>query len=594
MVIDFERPLLLFLIPLAILFVLYTARKLGKMYKLRRRLILFFRNSVFVLLILALVGVNIKWIVDTTTTIFVVDASDSMKEYRTTAEEFARKALDQKGFKDQVGVVTFGDNSLIESFVSKDSVFNKIETEPRGIYTNIENALTTSVSLLPQNTKKRVVLITDGEENEGNSSKLASSMIGQDIDFKVYRIDREIGKEAAVESVTVPKRLRVGEEFSIVVTVESTVQTGAKLTLVSGKDKAAEERVVLQKGSNRFVFRDKADTGGFKSYTVLLEPDTDTESRNNEASTFTNIIDRPKVLVVEDMDGEADEIIRMLEATGMSYVRVNAQSVPGTLEGLSAYKSIITCNVSAENLSDSFLNALDSYVKDMGGGFIATGGENSFALGGYYKTTLEKVLPVQMELKGKKEIPDMTIVLVIDKSGSMTEGRGGIMKLDLAKEAAARTLESLRSKDQIGVLTFDDTNYWVVPTRKADDAEKIRDDIGTIRPGGGTSIIPALQEGYDSIKSTNTKIKHIILLTDGQAERTGYIELTEKLKKDNITVSTVAVGQGSDVQLLEDIAKGAGGRFYYTDEFATIPRIFAKETFMAARAYLNNREFVPA
>jgi Mg-chelatase subunit ChlD len=593
-VIDFERPFLIFLIPLAIVFVLYTARKLGKMYKLRRRLVLFLRNSVFVLLILAMTGVNIKWIVDITTTIFVIDASDSMKEYRTTAEGFVRDALNRKDSKDQAGVVTFGDNSLIESFVSTDSVFNKIETEPGGIYTDIENALTTSISLLPQDTRKRVVLITDGEENEGNSSKLASSIIGQDIDFKVYRINREIGSEAAVESITVPKRLRVGEEFSIVVAVGSTVQTGAKLTLISGRDEAAEERVVLQKGSNRFVFRDKASIGGFKSYKVLLEPDTDTESKNNEASTFTNVIDRPKVLVVEDMDGEADEIVRMLEATAMSYVRVNAQSVPGTLEGLSDYKSIIICNVSAENLSDSFLNALDSYVKDMGGGFIATGGENSYALGGYYKTPLEKVLPVQMELKGKKEIPDMSIVLVIDKSGSMTEGRGGIMKLDLAKEAAARTLESLRPKDQIGVLTFDDTNYWVVPTRKADDAEKIRDDIGTIRPGGGTSIIPALQEGYDSIKKTNTKIKHIILLTDGQAERTGYRSLVEKLKKDNITVSTVAVGQGSDVQLLEDIANGADGRFYYTDEFSNIPRIFAKETFMAARAYLNNREFVPA
>ncbi|KUO69599.1 MAG: hypothetical protein APF77_08905 [Clostridia bacterium BRH_c25] len=594
MVIDFERPLLLFLIPPAILFVLYTAGQLSKMYSLRRRLILFLRNSVFVLLILALAGVNIKWIVDTTTTIFVVDASDSMKEYRITAEEFVRKAMNQKGYKDQSGVVAFGDNSLIESFVSKDSMFNKIETEPRGLYTNIENALTTSVSLLPQNSKKRIVLITDGEENEGNSSKLASSMISQGIDFKLYRIDRETGKEAAVESITVPKRLRVGEEFSIVVVVQSTVQTGAKLTLISGKDKAAEERVVLQKGSNRFVFRDQAGTGGFKSYTALLEPDIDTESRNNEASTFTDIIDRPKILVVEDMEAEADEVVRMLEATGMSYVRVNARSVPGTLEGLSAYKSIITCNVSAENLSDSFLNSLDSYVKDMGGGFIATGGENSYALGGYYKTALEKVLPVQMELKGKKEIPDMSIVLVIDKSGSMTEGRGGIMKLDLAKEAAARTLDSLRPNDQIGVLTFDDTNYWVVTTRKADDAEKIREDIGTIRPGGGTSIIPALQEGYDSIKNTNTKIKHIILLTDGQAERSGYMELVEKLNKDNITVSTVAVGQGSDVQLLEDIAKGANGRFYYTDEFSNIPRIFAKETFMAARAYLNNREFVPA
>lgn len=594
MVIDIERPLLLFLIPLAILFVLYTARRIGRMYNLRRKLILFLRNTVFILLILALSGVNIKWIVDTTTTIFVVDASDSMREQRTTAEEFVREALKHKGSKDQTGVVAFGDNSLIESFVSKSSVFNKIETEPRGLYTNIENALTTSISLLPQDSKKRVVLITDGEENEGNSSRLASSIIGQGIDFKLYRINREIGKEAAVESITVPKKLRVGEDFSIVVVIESTVQTGAKLTLVSGKDKAAEERVVLQKGSNRFVFRDKADTGGFKSYRVLLEPDIDTESRNNEASTFTNVLDRPRILVVEDSAGEADEVIKMLEATGMSYVRVNAQSVPGTLEGLSAYKSIITCNVSAENLSDSFLNSLDSYVKDMGGGFIATGGENSFALGGYYKTPLEKVLPVQMELKGKKEIPDMSIVLVIDKSGSMTEGRGGIMKLDLAKEAAARTLDSLRPKDQIGVLTFDDTNYWVVPTRKADDAEKIRDDIGTIRPGGGTSIIPALQEGYDSIKKTDTKIKHIILLTDGQAEKSGYMELVEKIKKDNITVSTVAVGQGSDVQLLEDIAKGSNGRFYYTDEFSNIPRIFAKETFMAARAYLNNREFIPA
>ncbi|HYF81955.1 MAG TPA: VWA domain-containing protein [Clostridia bacterium] len=594
MAIDIERPLLLFLISLAILFVLYTAQKLGKMYKLRRRLILFLRNAVFVLLILALSGANIKWIVDTTTTIFVVDASDSMKEYRTETEKFVREALNQKGFKDQTGVVAFGDNSLIESFVSKDSVFNKIETEPRGIYTDIENALTTSVSLLPQNSKKRVVLITDGEENAGNSSKLASSILGENIDFKVYRIEREIGKEAAVESITVPKRLRIGEEFSIVAVIESTVQTGAKLTLISGKDKAVEERVVLQKGSNRFVFRDMADTGGFKSYKVLLEPDSDTESKNNEASTFTNVIDRPKILVVEDSAGEADEMVRMLAATGMNYVRVNAQSVPGTLEGLSAYKSIITCNVSAENLSDGFLNSLDSYVKDMGGGFIATGGENSFALGGYYKTPLEKVLPVEMELKGKKEIPDMSIVLVIDKSGSMTEGRGGIMKLDIAKEAAARTLDSLRPKDQIGVLTFDDTNYWVVPTRKADDAEKIRDDIGTIRPGGGTSIIPALQEAYDSIKNTNTKIKHIILLTDGQAEKAGYMELVERIKKDNITVSTVAVGQGSDVQLLEDIAKGSNGRFYYTDEFSNIPRIFAKETFIAARAYLNNREFIPA
>jgi hypothetical protein len=184
-------------------------------------------------------------------------------------------------------------------------------------------------------------------------------------------------------------------------------------------------------------------------------------------------------------------------------------------------------------------------------------------------------------------------MLIIDKSGSMTEGRGGITKLDIAKEAAARTIDSMREKDSIGVIAFDDTVYFVVEPQKITDPEAIRDAIGTIRSGGGTSIIPALEAGYEKVSKIDAKIKHIILLTDGQAERTGYEELVEKMNKENITASTVAVGEGADITLLENIAKGAKGRFYYTDAGDNIPRIFAKETFMAARAYLNNREFTP-
>jgi uncharacterized membrane protein len=312
-----------------------------------------------------------------------------------------------------------------------------------------------------------------------------------------------------------------------------------------------------------------------------------------EASTFINVLDKPRILVLEDTQGEADEIVRLLKASGIDYDKSEAYYAPSTLEELSKYKSIILCNVSSEKLSEGFMKSVESYVKDLGGGLIATGGENSFALGGYYKTPLEKVLPVNMELKGKKEIPDMAILLIIDKSGSMTEGSGGITKLDIAKEAAVRSLDSLREKDTIGVIAFDDTAYWVVDPQKATDPEAIGDDIGTIRSGGGTSILPALQEGVEAISKVNAKIKHIILLTDGQAERSGYEALVEKMKKENITASTVAVGKGSDTTLLQNIADGAKGRFYYTDNGENIPRIFAKETFMAAKAYLNNREFTP-
>ena len=594
MVIDFQKPLWLLLIPIALLFVLYTSsRYMNRMFKLRKRLITIARSTVFILLILALAGVHIKWIIDTTTTLFVLDASDSMYANRQRVESFVVDALKRKTNKDHAGIIAFGDNSLIESFVSKDIRFSQIETSPNGMHTNIENALTTAMSMLPQDSKKRIVLISDGEENVGNSSKLASSILEQGIDLKVLKLQRDLQNEVAVDHIHVPQKLSIGEEFTIVVQITSNVKTNAVLKLISGRNSVSEERVALQKGNNRFVFRDKSESGGFKSYRVLIEPDIDTETRNNEASAFTEVLDKPKVLVLEDEKGEGDEIVKMLQASEIEYKRVWAQNAPSTLEELAGYKSIISCNVSAENFNEGFLNALESYVRDLGGGFIATGGENSFALGGYYKTPLEKVLPVNMDLKGKKEIPDMAIVLIIDKSGSMTEGRGGITRLDLAKEAAARTLDSLRPKDYIGVLTFDDTNYWVVETKKAEDPDAIREDIGTIRPGGGTSIIPALEEGYESIKKVNTKIKHMILLTDGIAERTGYEELTAKIKKDGITVSTVAIGDGSDNQLLESIAEGASGRFYYTDEFSNLPRIFAKETFMAARAYLNNRVFTP-
>jgi uncharacterized membrane protein len=592
-VINFQKLYMLMLIPAVIMFVWYTSKKLGNMYKLRKQLIVICRTLFLVMMILALSGVNLKWIVDTTTTLFVMDASDSMQGQRQYIEGFVRDAINQKSSKDQVGVLSFGDNALIESFVAKDSVFNKIESDPRGIYTNVEGALNTAVSLMPQNSKKRIVLLTDAEENAGNSARLASTLLEQNIELKIHKLERNIEKEVAVESVTVPQRLRIGEQFNIVVNINSKVKTGAKLTLISGRTKVAEQRVELQKGSNKFVFSDTAEMGGFKGYRAVLEPDIDTDTRNNEASTFTDVLDKPRVLVLEDVTGESAEVEKILQASNIEYDKAEAFYAPSTLEELSKYKSVILCNVSSENLNEGFINSIESYVRDLGGGMIATGGENSFALGGYYKTPLEKVLPVNMELKGKKEIPDMAIMLIIDKSGSMTEGRGGITNLDIAKEAAVRTLDSLREKDSIGVIAFDDTVYWVVEPQKANNAEAIADAIGTIRPGGGTSIIPALEEGYEKISKVDAKIKHIILLTDGQAERTGYEALIEKMNKENITASTVAVGEGADVSLLENIAKGAKGRFYYTDAGDNIPRIFAKETFIAARAYLNNREFTP-
>ena len=84
-----------------------------------------------------------------------------------------------------------------------------------------------------------------------------------------------------------------------------------------------------------------------------------------------------------------------------------------------------------------------TYVQDLGGGLIMLGGDQSFGLGGYYKTVLEEILPVRSDFEKEKEKPSLAMVLVIDKSGSM-----GGEKIEMAKEAAKSAVELLGPERQ--------------------------------------------------------------------------------------------------------------------------------------------------
>ncbi|MEW8955713.1 VWA domain-containing protein, partial [Clostridium sp.] len=592
--IQIGNPYILLAIPVLIALVIICAMFSQSLDRDKKIQGIVIRSIIIILLIFSLSGFKLYWDVDKVSTIFLLDSSDSTYSNRLDIEKFVEESLESKGSKDFVGVISFGENAQIENFISKEPSFKKIEGNILGSYTNIEGAINSAVSLFPNDSKKRLVILSDGEENKGLGQRTIDTLKEQGIEVKVVKSEKNLGKEVAVEGLSIPEKLNMGQEFDVVININSTTTNKSKLHLYNGREKIGEESVDLQSGDNRFVFKDKATSGGFKSYKVVLDPEEDNERRNNEAVAFVNVTDTPKVLVIEDKEGESVGISEVLKKSQMEYKVIRSHLAPRTLEDMMVYKSIITCNVSAENLNNGFMTNIESYVRDFGGGYIALGGDNSFALGGYFDTPLEKILPVNMEMKGKKEIPKMSLMLVIDKSGSMTAGSDGINKMEMAKEAAIRSLKSLRKgKDEIGVLTFDGSYKWVVERTVVDNPEDIEADIGSIRADGGTSILPALNEGYRSIKESDAKIKHIILLTDGQAESSGYEPVLKEINENEITVSTVAVGLDSDRNLLESIAKECHGRFYEVTDSSSIPAIFAKETMMATKKYLNNREFTP-
>lgn len=580
----------LILIPIIFAFMYYSFKKY-KPWSKNEIAVFISRVVIFILLILAFGNITINLKGRNISTVFLLDVSESAGDFEESGKDFISTAIESMPRGNKAGVVLFGDNSKIDKVLNKKKEYKSIDEKPVLTATNIQEAVESALGLFERGGSKRIVLITDGEENQGDILKSIPLINEQKIDFKVYKITGEKGDEIYVDNVKVPDNISVGEEFSVSIDIKSNYATKAKLTLFSGRNKVGEQQVQIQKGKNSFVFKDKQSSGGFKGYRVLIEADGDKNKVNNEFSTFTNVMDKPNILLINGVKGDSKALEEILVNSGANIKKIS----PSTLNELLEYKSIVLNDVHRDDLSNGFMDNIEAYVKDYGGGLITFGGEDSYALGGYKDTSLEKVLPVYMDKRGKNEVPSISINLIIDKSGSMSAEGGGVSKLTLAKEAAMKALENLREVDEISVIAFDDTYDEVVPLQKVGDKEAIRELISGIQIRGGTSIYPALEQGYNMQMQSSAKIKHTILLTDGQDGYgfDNYANLLKNFNDNNITLSTVAVGEGANADLLNQLASIGKGRSYYTDIYTDIPRIFAKEVLLSAGTYIINEEFTP-
>lgn len=592
--IEITRSYTLILIPVILLFMYLTLKKLKGIVR-KDKLILISRIIILILIVIGISDITINLKGENISTVFLLDVSDSMSDFKSEGIKFIDNSLKEMPKNNKAGVVVFGDNASIDKFMDDSKEYKQIKSGPVVNSTNIEEAVNSSLSLFDKGAAKRIVLISDGEENQGDILKKVSVINKENIDLKVYKVENASGDEAYVEDVKVPDNISIGEEFSVITKIQSNVQTKSKLTLFSGREKKGEQEVELQKGTNTFVFKDVQTTGGFKSYRVLIEPEKDSNKRNNEYSCFTNVISKPNILVVEGKAGSGAGVVETLKSANSEYNVILPAGAPTTLNEMLEYKTIVLADVHVDDLNKGFMENIESYVKDYGGGIVTFGGENSYALGGYKDTALEKVLPVNMDKKGKNEVPQISISLVIDKSGSMSGGDGNVSKLTLAKEASIKSLDNLRATDEINVIAFDDSYQKVVERQNVKDKEEIKGMIAGIGNGGGTSIYPALEEAYKTQSESSAKIKHIILLTDGQDgfAINNYNELIGNINSGGITLSTVSVGEDADTGLLGKLAEMGKGRAYHTDKYTDIPRIFAKEVLLSTGTYIINEEFQP-
>jgi uncharacterized membrane protein len=278
-------------------------------------------------------------------------------------------------------------------------------------------------------------------------------------------------------------------------------------------------------------------------------------------------------------------------ASGLSAQQLNVDTfapLPSTLREAEKYDFIILSDMPSERVSLSQQEAIEAYVRDLGGGFLFAGGENGYGLGGWSHTTLERILPVRMDADKRRDEPDVAMALVIDRSGSMTG-----LPLEMAKQAAKATADTLASDDLLEVIAFDSQPTRIVRMTAAKHGARIQTDIARIQAGGGTEIFPALDAAYQALSSTRAKRKHAVLLTDGQAPPTGIRELVQSMAAEDMTVTTVGLGAGVDETLLRMISEVGGGRFYKVADPQSLPRIFTRETEMVSRSAAVEEYFQP-
>lgn len=592
MSLEFARPLLLLLLPAYIALIYLIDRRGGRRSRrIKHRVARVMRCLLTCLCVLALAAPSVVLPGGQQAVWILADASASARGMQDQMTQSVRTALENKDASVNAGVIAFGGNAMVEKPLAQDGTYNGVTTAVDAQASDLSSALTLASALLPEDAQGRIVVLSDGATEDVRAAAQQLAARGVTVDYQSFSGDAL--PDAQISQLNVPSRVYQGQSFTVTVQVTANHDTAGTLVLYQNRTPVSSREVTLRRGDNTFTFRDTAADTGVVTYEARLISEGDSCAQNDSMGGYVYVQGAPKLLLVEGRQGEGSEMAAMLSAAAMQYETVLPAQLPYDAEQLRQYDGIVLVNVDYDAADEEQWAALDSAVRVLGRGLTVIGGDSSYALGGYRGSRLEEMLPVTIDVRNKLDLPSLALMLVIDKSGSMSDGMFGTTRLELAKEAAMRAAEVLTPNDQVGVIAFDDAAKWVVSLQKAEDVEAIQNQIGTIRPGGGTAFFTALYEATYALMNAQAQQKHIIFLTDGEAGDTGYLQLCDIMQQNDITLTTVAVGSGAEQATLRTLAQQGGGRAYAANEFDNLPKIFTKETYLVSGSYVQNRTFTP-
>ena len=517
--------------------------------------------------------------------------------------EFLTRLYAQKPERDEIGLVLFGRDSVVEFppatgiGETAGSIFT-LQVERDG--TDLESALSLAAAILSEEKTGRIILHTDAVQTQGSYARVLDQLKSRGIPVDVLPVLYEHDHEVRVEKLELPRNVKAMETYEVAVIVASEQDGRGDLVLLENGQRITDPiPVEYHAGKNRYTIPIYLNQPGYYEYEAQIIPQNGPDGKpldgfvqNNKAISFLNLEGEGKVLLVTDQGADPrdwEELTRTLREADRLVEIKPAHQAPVDPLALLPYEAVVFVNVPREKFTLPQLVALKDAVINQGTGFLMVGGENSFGPGGWRNSPVEEILPVSMDLSQKKVLPKGALAIILH---TCEFADGNTYAKDITKQA----IKVLGDEDEVGVLLFDWPGgaKWLFDLTPAREFARLFQLINGANPGDMPDFGATMQLGLTSLKNSDAAVKHMIIISDGDPQP-APVPLVQQFRDEKITIATIAIfPHGNDTRVMQEMAKATGGNFYFPNDPKLLPEIFIKEAKTIKKSMILNKDFIPA
>ncbi|TET33444.1 MAG: VWA domain-containing protein [Planctomycetota bacterium] len=607
----FHSPWWLLLLPLIPLAVRLGIKSMAGLSKLRRTVAIALRAVILTLLVLALAEVHFVRTSRDITVLYILDRSRSVpRALNDQAMEFVTRTTKEKPYDDHWGVVVFGRMPSVERGATRDGYFtgdmeSDLGSEGRD-FTDIGSAVRLAVAAFPPTTGKRIVLISDGQENMGDVISAARNAKENGISIDVLPLAYTPDNDILLERLILPGEVNHDRPFRVKAVVRALRPCRARVDLIRNGSLVDWIERDFPKGPSVVTFKQKLTgselpEGQFYRYEVEVEPVgkdaalVDRETKNNRIYGSTFVRGRPMILVVAREFGIVEDFLIALRKSGIEAREITPEdfvSKFNSVERISQLSAVVLADVPKDEINP-VQEMIHEAVRDAGVGLVMLGGEHSFGAGGYLGSVVEKALPVDMDVKRKKVIPNGALALIMHTC-EFPDGN------TWAKQIAIEAVKVLDPRDLVGLLFYDWSRRggvnWLFKLKRASNKTRLYGLINKrMNPGDMPDFDIAFLKAHNGLKKAKAGVKHCIVISDGDPRLLNKGRI-KQMARDRISISTIIIaphGGRGDIAKMKSIATTTGGNFYNLgtskSQLARLPRIFTKEAVRVRKALIRDK-----